>query len=80
LSLAGSISTSHGSSLVRLGESTIVCGISAETFTPSLYTPNEGMVVPNVDLPALCSPKFKPGPPGEEAMRLTERLERVLKT
>ena len=35
-------------------------------------------VVPNIDLPALCSPKFKPGPPSEEAQVLSERLNEVL--
>jgi len=31
-------------------------------------------LVPNIDLPAMCSPKFKPGPPSEEAQVLSERL------
>ena len=34
--------------------------------------------VPNIDLPALCSPRFKPGPPGDEAQVLSDRLNEVL--
>ena len=34
--------------------------------------------VPNIDLPAICSPKFKPGPPSEEAQVLSERLNDAL--
>jgi exosome complex RNA-binding protein Rrp42 (RNase PH superfamily) len=34
--------------------------------------------VPNLDLPALCSPRFKPGPPGDEAQVLSERLNEAL--
>jgi exosome complex component RRP43 len=34
--------------------------------------------VPNVDLPAMCSPKFKPGPPTEEAQILSDRLNEIL--
>jgi len=34
--------------------------------------------VPNIDLPAICSPKFKPGPPSEEAQVLSERLNEIL--
>ena len=34
--------------------------------------------VPNLDLPAMCSPKFKPGPPSEEAQVLSDRLNQVL--
>ena len=34
--------------------------------------------VPNLDLPAMCSPKFKPGPPTEEAQVLSDRLNEAL--
>lgn len=30
--------------------------------------------VPNIDLPPICSPKFKPGPPSDEAQALSDRL------
>ncbi|PAV21441.1 ribosomal S5 domain 2 [Pyrrhoderma noxium] len=70
----GSISTADGSSLVRLGDTTIVCGVKAEIAEPDLDTPNSGFLVPNLDLPAICSPKFKPGPPVDEAQVLSERL------
>jgi len=55
-----------------------VCGIKAELCEPELDNPDEGFIVPNIDLPALCSPKFKPGPPAEEAQVLSERLYAVL--
>ncbi|KAJ6619721.1 ribosomal protein S5 domain 2-type protein [Mycena sp. CBHHK59/15] len=74
----GSISTANGSALVRLGETTIVCGVKAEIAEPELDTPEEGFLVPNIDLPALCSPKFKPGPPSDEAQVLSDRLNEVL--
>lgn len=74
----GSISTADGSCLVRLGDTTMVCGVKAEIAEPSLEDPNRGFLIPNVDLPALCSPKFKPGPPAEEAQVLSERLYDVL--
>jgi hypothetical protein len=41
----------------------------------SLCDSNPGMpLVPNIDLPALCAPRFKPGPPSEEAQVLSDRL------
>ncbi|KAK8850343.1 hypothetical protein IAR55_004261 [Kwoniella newhampshirensis] len=70
----GSISTAHGSSLVRMGDTTMVCGIKAEIAEPSASTPNEGFVVPNIDLPALSSSRFKPGPPGDEAQTYSNWL------
>ena len=109
---AGSISTADGSALVRLGQTTVVCGVKAELAEPELDRPNEGFLgacsppcarartpphpplptrellasfvcfyartVPNLDLPAICSPKFKPGPPTDEAQVLSDRLNEVL--
>ncbi|KAK1221075.1 hypothetical protein PQX77_016122 [Marasmius sp. AFHP31] len=74
----GSISTANGSALIRSGKTTIVCGVKAEIAEPELDHPNEGFLVPNIDLPAICSSKFKPGPPSEEAQILSERLNDVL--
>ncbi|GAB1519547.1 hypothetical protein RhiTH_002615 [Rhizoctonia solani] len=74
----GSISTANGSSLVRIGDSTIVCGVKAEIAEPDLERPSEGFIVPNLDLPAICSPKFKPGPPAEEAQMLSEKISDIL--
>ncbi|KAI9568667.1 ribosomal protein S5 domain 2-type protein [Boletus coccyginus] len=71
----GSVSTADGSALVRMGKTIIVCGVKAEIAEPGLDAPDLGfIVVPNIDLPAMCSPKFKPGPPSEEAQVLSERL------
>ncbi|KAF8492919.1 ribosomal protein S5 domain 2-type protein [Gautieria morchelliformis] len=74
----GSISTAEGSALVRVGDTTIVCGVKAEIAEPELDRPEHGFLVPNIDLPAMCSPRFKPGPPGEEAQVLSDRLNNVL--
>lgn len=38
----GSISTADGSALVRLGDTTIVCGVKAEIAEPELDSPNDG--------------------------------------
>ncbi|XP_071479843.1 exosome complex component RRP43-like [Diadema antillarum] len=63
----GSISTSDGSALVKLGNTTVVCGIKAEFASPTIEEPKRGFLVPNVDLPPLCASRFKPGPPSEQA-------------
>ncbi|KAH9927345.1 ribosomal protein S5 domain 2-type protein [Fomitopsis serialis] len=76
----GSISTADGSALVRLGKTTVVCGVKAEIAEPELDSPEDGFLVPNLDLPAICHPRFKPGPPTEEAQVLSDRLNEVLVT
>ncbi|KAH9833828.1 ribosomal protein S5 domain 2-type protein [Rhodofomes roseus] len=76
----GSISSADGSALVRMGDTTVVCGVKAEIAEPELDSPEEGFLVPNLDLPAICHPRFKPGPPTEEAQVLSDRLNEVLIT
>jgi exosome complex RNA-binding protein Rrp42 (RNase PH superfamily) len=40
----GSISTADGSALVRLGDTTIICGVKAEIAEPELDRPEEGFL------------------------------------
>lgn len=43
-SALGAVSTANGSALVRLGDTTIVCGIKAEVAEPDWKTPNHGWI------------------------------------
>ncbi|GAA5826297.1 hypothetical protein JCM11251_007246 [Rhodosporidiobolus azoricus] len=74
----GSVSTAPSSALVRLGKTSLVCGVTLEIAPPELSRPNEGFIIPNVDLSPLCSPLFRPGPPADEAQVLSSRLRDVL--
>ncbi|SPO31199.1 related to Exosome complex exonuclease RRP43 [Ustilago trichophora] len=74
----GSISTADGSSFVRIGNTSCIAAIKAEIAPPQLSRPQEGYLIPNVELPAVCSSKFRPGAPGEEAQVLTSRLLALL--
>lgn len=96
--LPGSVSTAPASALVRLGNTTVLCGITLEIAPPDIATPNEGFLgsfpcsrgpkqeltpptlraVPNIDLPPLCSPLFRPGAPSDEAQVLSTRLRDIL--
>lgn len=50
--ILGSISTAEGSSLARVGDTTVVCGVKAEITEPELSTPNDGFIGdhPNMSL------------------------------
>ncbi|XP_020296020.1 exosome complex component RRP43-like isoform X2 [Pseudomyrmex gracilis] len=75
-----SIVQADGSAIFKLGDTTAVCGIKAELATPKSDTPDNGYVVANVDLSPLCSSKFRPGPPSEQAqMPAPERYSRLSK-
>ncbi|XP_077983660.1 exosome complex component RRP43-like [Glandiceps talaboti] len=75
----GSIGTAQGSALVKLGNTTVVCGIKAELAVPRTEEPKKGYIVPNVDLPPLCSPRFRPGPPSEQAQVVSQFVNDVIK-
>lgn len=47
--------------------------------TPKAEKPNEGFVIPNVELPPLCSSKFRPGPPSDQGQVLTKLIFDVIK-
>ncbi|XP_004711301.2 exosome complex component RRP43 [Echinops telfairi] len=74
----GSITTADGSALVKLGNTTVICGIKAEFAAPPTDAPDKGYVVPNVDLPPLCSPRFRSGPPGEDAQVASQFIADVI--
>jgi len=77
---AGNLKTADGSSIVKLGHTTVVCGVKAELAPPRPEEPDVGYLVPNISLPAMCSPYFKPGPPSIAAQAATQFLSRVLHT
>lgn len=54
-----SISKAEGSALVKIGNTTVVCGIKAELAEPDNLDQNIGFIVPNIDLTKMCSPKYR---------------------
>ncbi|XP_061658902.1 exosome complex component RRP43 [Syngnathoides biaculeatus] len=76
----GSISTAEGSALVKLGNTTVICGVKAELANPPVEAPEKGFIVPNVDLPPLCSSQFRPGPPGEQAQAASQFMADVIES
>ncbi|XP_068251067.1 exosome complex component RRP43-like [Palaemon carinicauda] len=76
----GTVNTADGSATVRVGNTAVMCGIKAELATPILRKPNEGFIIPNVELYPCCSPKFKAGPPGEKAIAASQFLRNVIKS
>lgn len=49
-----------------------------ELATPKADTPDYGYIVPNVELSPLCSSKFRPGPPSEQAQVLSKLVDIIL--
>ncbi|XP_069130945.1 exosome complex component RRP43-like isoform X2 [Argopecten irradians] len=64
---------------MKMGNTTIMCGIKAELAAPKPAEPDRGFIVPNVQLTPLCSPHFRPGPPSEQAQVLSQFVAEVIK-
>ncbi|SPN99960.1 related to exosome complex exonuclease [Cephalotrichum gorgonifer] len=85
-----SLSHANGSALVRLGDTTVICGVRAETLLttdiPNFRPDNRktelaeyDLLVPNIELATGCSPQFLPGqPPSVLAQTLSARVYSLL--
>eukprot|EP00124_Ichthyophonus_hoferi_P002159 Ihof_evm10s136 gene=Ihof_evmTU10s136 len=74
----GSISKTWGSALVRQGNTTVVCGITAEYSEAQDALPNKGFIVPTVHMSPLCCSSVRRGPAGERAQQLTVFLDNMV--
>ncbi|KAL1459224.1 hypothetical protein WDU94_011231 [Cyamophila willieti] len=73
-----SITTADGSAVIKIGKTSIICAIKAELTAPKPETPKHGLVCVSVELPPLCSSKFRPGPPSDEAQVATSFMNQLL--
>ncbi|KAK0162617.1 hypothetical protein PV327_006382 [Microctonus hyperodae] len=73
-----SISQADSSSIIKIGNTAVTCGIKAELAAPKGESPDCGFVIPNVGLSPLCSPKFRPGPPSVQAQVITKLIDDIL--
>ncbi|KAJ8659502.1 hypothetical protein O0I10_004867 [Lichtheimia ornata] len=72
-----SIAAADASAMVRLGGTAIVCGIKAEVCEPHVERPDQGYLVPNIELSPMCSSKFRPGPPPESAQAISQLIHEL---
>lgn len=68
--------TAEGSARVRFGETEVMVGIKLGIEKPYPDCPNRGNVSVNVELLALSSPEFEPGPPSNQAVELARVVDR----
>ncbi|KAF4509898.1 hypothetical protein G6O67_001834 [Ophiocordyceps sinensis] len=85
-----SLSNTQGSAVVRMGDTTVICGVRGETILTS-NIPNHrasnvetelrdyDLLVPNIELAMGCAPQFLPGgPPSTLAQTLSTRIYSLL--
>nr|XP_018896802.1 PREDICTED: exosome complex component RRP43-like [Bemisia tabaci] len=74
----GSLKNADGSAVIKLGNTSVVCGVKAELFTPKAEEPDVGCVVVNVELPPMCSGKVRPGPPSDQAQLVSSFINELV--
>mmetsp|Transcript_10027 Transcript_10027/g.13121 ORF Transcript_10027/g.13121 Transcript_10027/m.13121 type:complete len:268 (-) Transcript_10027:593-1396(-) len=73
----GGIKSADGSAVVKIGNTTVQCGIRYKVTTPSVSAPFDGHVDVNVHLLPVCSTKYESSRPGEHSYVMGELLNRL---
>ncbi|KAG7397454.1 Exosome complex component RRP43 [Phytophthora boehmeriae] len=72
------IQTAASSSLVKLGNTSVLSAIKLAVGTPAVATPDQGEIAVQVHLSPLCSKRFTVGRPSEESQSIDSQLTRIL--
>ena len=71
--------SAEGSASVKIGDTEVLVGVKLAVETPYPDTPNKGNLMVNAELRPLSSPKFEPGPPGDQAIELARVVDRGIR-
>jgi len=75
----GIIEKAEGSARVLLGKTEVLVGVKIQVGDPFQDTPNAGVLTVNCELVPLASPRFEPGPPGEDAIEIARVVDRGIR-
>ncbi len=71
--------SAEGSARVVLGDTDVIVGVKLAIEKPYPDTPDKGNLMVNVELRPLSSPRFEPGPPGDEAVEVARVVDRGIR-
>jgi len=70
------VDKAEGSASVKLGDTHVYVGVKIQPGAPFPDTPDQGVIITNVELIPLASPVFEAGPPSEDAIELARVVDR----
>ncbi|MCY3412548.1 MAG: exosome complex protein Rrp42 [Candidatus Heimdallarchaeota archaeon] len=73
------VSTAHGSAIVHLGDTKVICGVKAVMSTPWSDYPNKGSIFVGFEANPLSSPEYKSGPPQDYEIELARMTDRAVR-
>ena len=68
-----------GSSMIHLGDTKVLVGISLDVGEPYPDSPESGVMTTSAELRPLAFPHFESGPPGEEAIEIARVVDRGIR-
>jgi exosome complex component RRP42 len=71
--------SAEGSAKVKIGNTEVIAGVKLGIEKPYPDTPDEGMLMVNVELLPLSSPDFESGPPDVKSIELARVIDRGLR-
>jgi len=77
--IRGCSKTAEGSAELFLGETHVIAGVKFSIEVPFSDTPDEGVLMVNVEQSPVASPEFEEGPPTIEAIELSRVVDRGLR-
>lgn len=69
----------EGSAKVKIGNTIVYAGVKADLGTPFSDTPDEGVLIVNIELSPIASPFFESGPPSKESIELARVVDRTIR-
>lgn len=75
----GVSATAEGSARVKFGNNEVIAGVKLAIGTPFPDTPDEGVLMVNVEKSPLANSKFEGGPPGIDAIELSRVIDRGIR-
>ncbi len=73
------IGRAEGSSMVKLGDTRVIAGVKTGIGSPFPDTPEEGVLMTNIELSPVASPGFETGPPREETVEIARVVDRGIR-
>ncbi|PHP45552.1 RNA-binding protein [Methanosarcinales archaeon ex4572_44] len=73
------IDKAEGSASIKLGNTYLVAGIKIQPGEPFPDTPDDGVIITNIELLPMASPIFEAGPPREDAVELARVIDRGIR-
>lgn len=68
-----------GSAKIKLGNTLVYAGVKAELGSPFPDTPEQGVLIVNIELNPIASPFFESGPPSKEAIEMSRVCDRSIR-